>query len=155
MPSNASQPTYITTVASFSCRRLRISSLLTHMTDYQRGFLKDCGVAVPISVVPYPCDTAVAPFGLDAFLTKAPRRLVMIGDYLRRYESLFDLAAAGYERLLLRPADRERPGTSITDLGSTIPSAPGLPIIRPGFRWRVARRCRPFRPRQKRREIPV
>ncbi len=79
------------------------------LTDYQRRFLKAHGIAVPISVVPYPCDTSVAPFDRDAFLGSTPRRLVMIGDYLRRYGSLFDLAAGGYKKLLLRPVDRELP----------------------------------------------
>ena len=48
------------------------------LTDYQRRYLKGRGVSVPISVVPYPCDTSVAPFDLDAFLAGTPRRLVMI-----------------------------------------------------------------------------
>lgn len=74
---------------------------LFSLTHYQRRWLKEAGLPVPISVVPYPCETDVRMFDIAGFLASKPRRLVMVGEYLRRHASIFALDTPGYQKTLL------------------------------------------------------
>lgn len=75
---------------------------LWSLTDYQRQFLKGRGVTVPIAVVSYPCETDVPRFDPQAFLANDRPKLVMVGEFLRKYQSLFSLEASGYRKNLLK-----------------------------------------------------
>jgi hypothetical protein len=75
------------------------------LTDYQKNFLLDNDVPVPVAKVYYPMDAEVEQFSFDKFLRNPRRRLLFIGEFLRRYQPFFDLHAPGFEKTLLRSGD--------------------------------------------------
>lgn len=80
------------------CRGIWVLSRM--MKDYLDGLR----LPYPVSVVHYP-SPAPPPdllFSYDAFVASRPRKLLFVGEYLRRPQDFFDLNAPGYRKLLLR-----------------------------------------------------
>lgn len=75
------------------------------LTDYQKNFLLDNDVPVPVAKVHYPMGAGAEQFSFERFLRNPRRRLLFIGEFLRRYQPFFDLYAPGFEKTLLRAGD--------------------------------------------------
>jgi hypothetical protein len=75
------------------------------LTDYQKNFLLDNDVPVPVAKVYYPMDTPGELFSFEKFLRNPRRRLLFIGEFLRNYQPFFDLVAPGFEKSMLRSGD--------------------------------------------------
>ncbi|MBW2446929.1 MAG: hypothetical protein JRG83_13490 [Deltaproteobacteria bacterium] len=58
-------------------------------------------VDVPVSALRHPAPEAPLPFDFEAFRRSEPRRVVHIGQWLRRTETFYALDCPGYEKLLL------------------------------------------------------
>jgi hypothetical protein len=72
------------------------------LSHYVAGHLRSHEVPFLVGTLPYAVDHDVAPFSFAAFKDAAPRRLLLVGEYLRRYDRFYELAAPGYTKLLLR-----------------------------------------------------
>jgi glycosyltransferase involved in cell wall biosynthesis len=82
------------------------------MTEYQRRTLRELGVDAPIALVRYPTQPASHEFEFDRFRARRPRQLLMVGEFLRNYQSFYQLRAPGYEKVLLH-----YPGFDAEELG--------------------------------------
>jgi glycosyltransferase involved in cell wall biosynthesis len=72
------------------------------LCDYYRRFLLDNDVAVPISKVYYPTQPPESEFAFDRFRRNRQKRLLCIGEFLRKYQPFFDLEVEGYEKVLIK-----------------------------------------------------
>jgi Glycosyl transferase family 2 len=72
------------------------------LCDYNRVFLEQAGVNVPIGVLPYVTPLDRPKFDWDTFQS-SPRRLLHVGQYLRNFQTFYDLKLTGWEKLLLTP----------------------------------------------------
>src|SRR6185369_15959599 len=72
------------------------------LSEYVRDFLRSRELPFLIGKLPYAVDHDVESFSFSAFRDAAPRRLLLVGEYLRRYDSFYSLQAPGYAKLLLR-----------------------------------------------------
>ena len=97
----------------------RCKGLFT-LTDYQRRALRALGVEVPIAVVRYPMRQPAHSFRTPP---RVRRTVCMIGEYLRRYQDLYDLRAPGWDKILLdSDGFREaRPGLHVNDTVRVLP----------------------------------
>lgn len=82
------------------------------LTEYQRRTLQELGVHLPIALVRYPTQPTAHLFDFDRFRQRRPRQLLMIGEFLRNYQSIYHLRAPGYEKVLLH-----YPGFDAKELG--------------------------------------
>ncbi len=73
------------------------------LCDYTRRWLIEHEIRVPICVLPYVTPKDVRPFAWDEFVASEPRRLLHIGQYLRRFQSFYDLQVPSWQKLLLIP----------------------------------------------------
>jgi glycosyltransferase involved in cell wall biosynthesis len=71
------------------------------LSSHNKKFLESCGLPFPVSFVHYPVTSPEQTFSFDSFTRSEPRRLVCIGEYLRRIQPFFDLVAPGYDKILL------------------------------------------------------
>lgn len=78
-----------------SCRGLWV------LTEYQRQFLIQQGVTVPISLVHYPIAEPKQSFCAERFRTTKHRKLYCIGEFLRDWQAVYDLEAPGYQKVIL------------------------------------------------------
>ncbi|HEX8665032.1 MAG TPA: hypothetical protein VF744_13470 [Beijerinckiaceae bacterium] len=81
-------------------RSLKACRGLWSLTNYQRQFLRLSGIDVPISVVRYPGDHCCPSFSIDEF-RGGRRTLLLIGEFLRRYQTFYDLDAPNYRKIFL------------------------------------------------------
>jgi glycosyltransferase involved in cell wall biosynthesis len=75
------------------------------LCHYVKHFLRSRGVALPISVVPYPQETDVPRFSWKQWQSRTPRTLLHVGEFLRNYQAFFDLSAPGYQKVMLTNPD--------------------------------------------------
>jgi hypothetical protein len=71
------------------------------LTHYQIDYLRSGGVNVPMSHVYYPTDTPAQEFSYEKFVNNPARKLIMAGAFLRNFQAIYDLAAPGYQKVLL------------------------------------------------------
>ena len=83
------------------------------LADYNRQFLIQQGVEVPISTVPYPSPMDVRTFSWQAFANTDVPVLLHVGEYQRRYQFFFDLPAFGYQKVMLQPEDFDSRRTAL------------------------------------------
>jgi hypothetical protein len=72
------------------------------LSDYLRNYLVGRGVPCPVGKVHLAVDTEVPCFDFSSFKQMSRRRLLLIGDHMRRYEPFYQLIAPGYEKIILR-----------------------------------------------------
>ena len=72
------------------------------LTDYQKNFLQQKGVPVPIAKVFYPVEPPVELFSYDNFVNNSEKQLLFVGEFLRNFQAFYDLDVPGYEKLLLQ-----------------------------------------------------
>ena len=72
------------------------------LSDYLKDYLVGRGVPFPVGKVLLAVDTQVAQFDFPSFEKMSRRRLLLVGDHLRRYGSFYDLVAPGYDKIILR-----------------------------------------------------
>lgn len=90
------------------------------LSEHLRAYLEP-RVACPVEVVPHPTSFDCARFDFEAFRRSEQKRLLLIGHWLRRFQSFYDLSAPGFRKCLLRcQADSlyERLGGVVCDDGS-------------------------------------
>jgi hypothetical protein len=71
------------------------------LTRYQIDYLRSRGVNVPMSHVYYPTDPPAHRFSYEKFEGNTARRLISAGAFLRNFQAIYDLAAPGYQKVLL------------------------------------------------------
>ena len=74
------------------------------LSQHLRAYLQP-RVPCPVDVVPHPTSFDGAPFDFTAFRRSEPKRLLLIGHWLRRFQSFYDLAAPGFRKSLLKCQD--------------------------------------------------
>jgi len=72
------------------------------LTDYQKNFLEQLDVPVPIAKVYYPIETPERKFSFERFLAKPVKEVIFIGEFLRNFQFFYDLEAPGYRKVLLK-----------------------------------------------------
>jgi hypothetical protein len=82
------------------------------LCNYTRSFIEQSQVDVPIGVLPYVTPLDRPGFNWDNFRS-APRRVLHIGQYLRNYQTFYDLKLPCWEKLLLLPPKWEKRGEGI------------------------------------------
>jgi len=75
------------------------------LSSHNKEYLDSCGLPFPISFVHYPISQAVQKFSFEEFLTQKSRKVLCIGEYLRRLQPFFDLEAPGYQKIRLSSPD--------------------------------------------------
>ncbi|GIH92931.1 glycosyltransferase [Planobispora siamensis] len=75
------------------------------LSEYQRDYLREAGVGVPVSVLRYPVAAAPREFSFRRFEEGVPRSLLFVGEYLRNFPDFWELSAPGYDKTLLRCPD--------------------------------------------------
>jgi hypothetical protein len=91
------------------------------MSAYTRDYLRARTPEVPIGRILYACPRPEERFAMARLRAALPRRLVLAGHHLRRYQTFCELDAPGYERWILAPAEsgpglarlRARPGVRV------------------------------------------
>lgn len=73
------------------------------LSSYLKRYLLENQVGVPVNRVFYPTPPPERSFSLRRFNESARPKLLFIGEYMRNFQSFYDLSAPGYEKLLLRP----------------------------------------------------
>jgi glycosyltransferase involved in cell wall biosynthesis len=71
------------------------------LSTYVKNYLQSAGCEIPIARVSYPAEPTQRLFSLDRFLARAPRRIVSGGEFLRNFQSYYDLKAPGFSKQLL------------------------------------------------------
>lgn len=71
------------------------------LCEYVREFLRERGVTLPISKIPYPQETNVPVFSFECFSSSELKTIMHVGIYLRNYQAFYDLSAPGYRKRLL------------------------------------------------------
>lgn len=82
-------------------RNLRRCRGLFCLSEHLRAYLQprvDC----PVDAVAHPTSFDGQRFDFAAFRRAAPRRLLLVGHWLRRFQSFYDLAAPGFRKSLLK-----------------------------------------------------
>lgn len=73
------------------------------LSSYLKDYLIEKNIPVPVNMVYYPFDDNCKKFSLTRFNNKTPKKQVLfIGEYLRDFQSFYQLKADGYEKKLLR-----------------------------------------------------
>lgn len=72
------------------------------MTEYQRDYLNELHVEVPIEIIRYPVAKTRQPFSPEQFRYASPRKLYCIGGFLRDWQAFYDLKAEGFQKVILR-----------------------------------------------------
>jgi hypothetical protein len=87
------------------------------LSDYIKEFLDKKNLPCPINRIYYPVEIPEQLFSFQDFLHSEPRKILFVGEYLRNYESFYDLSTPGYEKILLRcfPKDKKQKGLISTD----------------------------------------
>lgn len=75
------------------------------LSSHNKEYLDSCGLPFPVSFVHYPISQAVQKFSFEEFLTQKSRKVICIGEYLRRLQPFFDLEAPGYQKIRLSSPD--------------------------------------------------
>jgi hypothetical protein len=72
------------------------------LTDYQKNFLRELKVPVPVAKVYYPTELSDRNFSIEKFAANPAKQIFCIGKYLRNFQAFYDLEAPGYEKVLLK-----------------------------------------------------
>ncbi|HKX30616.1 MAG TPA: glycosyltransferase [Blastocatellia bacterium] len=72
------------------------------LTEYQKNFLLDSGIKVPIAKVQYPISTPPETFSFERFVRNRRKRLACIGEFLRNFQAIYDVQAQGYHKIIIR-----------------------------------------------------
>lgn len=70
------------------------------LSSYLKEFLDSQNLPVPVNRIFYPVDFQFEAFDYEAFEQK-PKRIFLIGEYQRKFQSFFDLNAKGFQKVLL------------------------------------------------------
>jgi hypothetical protein len=82
------------------------------LTRYQKDYLGKFNLPFPIAKVYYPTGGVTKHFSFPRFIASRPRKLLFIGEYLRRFEDFYHLHAEGYDKRLLLCSNLETDGRS-------------------------------------------
>jgi hypothetical protein len=74
------------------------------LSEHLRAYLQP-RVSCPVNVVPHATSFDCPPFDFEAFAQLEPRTLLLIGHWLRRFQSFYDLSAPGFRKRLLKCQD--------------------------------------------------
>ncbi|HYK20998.1 MAG TPA: glycosyltransferase [Pyrinomonadaceae bacterium] len=78
------------------------------LTDYQKSFLEELNVPVPVSKVYYPVEVPDLNFSWEKFLANQTRQIFCIGMYLRNFQAFYELEVPGFEKVLLKYPNFDR-----------------------------------------------
>jgi hypothetical protein len=98
------------------------------LSEHLRSYLQP-RVPCPVDAVPHPTSFDCPRFEFETFRRSAPRRLLLIGHWLRRFQSFYDLSTPGFRKCLLKCQDEalyERLRAVLRDNGS-VETAPWQP----------------------------
>lgn len=90
------------------------------LSEHLRAYLQP-RVPCPVDAVPHPTAFDGTPFDFAAFRRDPAPRVLLVGHWLRRFQSFYDLAAAGYRKTMLQCQDEplyERLRSVLRDDGS-------------------------------------
>ncbi len=73
------------------------------LSSQLKDYLTRKGIGVPVARILYPFMETSRTFRIDSFSSAARRRVIFVGEYLRRYEAFAELHAPGFEKALLKP----------------------------------------------------
>jgi glycosyltransferase involved in cell wall biosynthesis len=71
------------------------------LSSYVKDYLQSARCEIPIARIHYPAEPTDRLFCLDRFFARSPRRLVSGGEFLRNFQTFFDLKAPGFAKQLL------------------------------------------------------
>jgi hypothetical protein len=71
------------------------------LSTYVREYLQDAGCEIPVARILYPAEPTDRLFSLERFFARSPRRIISGGEFLRNFQSFFDLKAPGFAKQLL------------------------------------------------------
>ena len=71
------------------------------LSSYVKDYLQSAGCEIPIARISYPAEPTQRLFSLERFLARSPRRIVCGGEFLRNFQSYYDLKAPGFSKQLL------------------------------------------------------
>lgn len=86
------------------------------ISKYVQHYLEANGVSVPINHIYYPVDPDCLPFDYDSFMSHKNRRVLFVGEFLRRFESFEQLEAPGYEKAILSNEEFEKSRIDCRDI---------------------------------------
>jgi hypothetical protein len=71
------------------------------LSSYVKNYLQSAGCEVPIARVLYAAEPTQRFFSFNRFLARSPRRIISGGEFLRDFQSYYDLKAPGFSKQLL------------------------------------------------------
>jgi hypothetical protein len=74
------------------------------LSNYLKDYLINNNVNVPVNMVYYPAPEQEFLFDFSLF-NKEVKKVVHSGEFLRNYQSFFDLEAPGYQKIFLKPEE--------------------------------------------------
>lgn len=97
------------------------------LSGYVRDFLAS-KVSCPVNCVHYPAEVPDLTFSFPSFENSRPYKLLFIGEYLRIYDSFYQLDVPGYRKILLRcflddPGQQSLPNTNGVEVVDRISNA--------------------------------
>lgn len=72
------------------------------LTDYQKNYLQQQNVPVPIAKVYYPIEAPERKFSFEKFISNPFKQVICIGEFLRNFQFFYDVEAPGYRKVLLK-----------------------------------------------------
>ena len=72
------------------------------LTDYQKNYLQQLNVPVPVAKAYYPIEAPERKFSFEKFLANPDKQVLCIGEFLRNFQFFYDLEAPGYRKVLLK-----------------------------------------------------
>ncbi|MEP0984909.1 glycosyltransferase [Ekhidna sp.] len=90
------------------------------LSSYLKDYLDSKNLPIEVNRIFYPVDFKFKEFDFDLFLEE-PKKVVFVGEYLRKFESFFWLKAKGFKKILLENEAFKKTGISTNPSVEVIP----------------------------------